>query len=190
MKTFTYEFQSPFTKEELESFIKKFDQGLPKLGTLGKKPASEQTYRIANGTWVNDLTDNVSERFKKIVSGITGLPVENQESPHFVRYEVGGKYDIHSDYFVPNTDHYEKCIKRGGQRVFSTILYLNDNFDGGETEFPDLNLKIKPFQGKIFSWRNMTLDGQLYKESRHAGLPVVSGVKYILIIWTREKKFV
>lgn len=65
MKAFTYDLQSPFTKQELEDFIKKIDQDLPKLGTLGNKPANEQTYRIANGTWIKDPSDDISNRFKK-----------------------------------------------------------------------------------------------------------------------------
>lgn len=183
-----YDFTSPFQKFELDDLIKKYDKDLPALKTLGEQEM--KGYRIGDGTWISsDKKEPVVERFRHMVAGITGLPYENQETPHFVRYGIGGKYDAHQDYFHPGTSYYEDHIKRGGQRVFSVILYLNDGFKGGETEFPNLKFSVTPVAGKIFAWRNMTPDGQLFVDSRHAGLPVTEGVKYILISWVRQNKF-
>lgn len=185
MKKTYHELISPFTKEEIEEAVRILDEDLKKLGTLG----AANTARIAQGSWISNNKIDLINRFKLINAGITGLPVENQESPHFVKYEIGGKYSAHFDYFREGTDYYEKCVGRGGQRVFSTILYLNEDFEGGETDFPKLNLRVKPVSGKIFCWRNLNIDGSLNQESLHAGLPVISGQKYIIVIWTRERKF-
>lgn len=187
MQSSYYDFATPFTKEELDKVIATYDKELPPLRTLGEH---KDDYRTGQGTWIRHKNDPIIERLKLLVGGVTGLPVENQESPHFIKYSVGGHYKHHFDYFQPNTDYYDEHIKRGGQRVFSSILYLNDNFEGGETDFPKHNLVVKPVTGKLFTWRNMTVDGQLDPNSNHAGLDVKSGIKYIVIIWTRQQKFV
>jgi len=186
MQVNTYESISPFTKDELDSIIKKYDTGLPPLRVIGDN--EKIVYRVGDGTWIQEPC-NINDRFKQIVAGITGLPVENQEASHFVRYGIGGKYDTHHDFFTEGMQDYAAHISRGGNRVFSAILYLNYGFEGGETNFPDLNLKVTPIAGKIFVWRNLTTDGKLFDKSRHAGLPVVKGTKYIIIIWVRENKF-
>ena len=186
MKQNTYEFVSPFLKEELNTFITKYDKGLPPLRVIGDN--EKIVFRVGDGTWIQE-PNFLNDRLKQIVAGITGLPVENQETTHFVRYGVGGKYDTHHDFFTPAMANYEEHFKRGGNRVFTAILYLNDGFLGGETNFPDLNLKITPESGKLFIWRNMLPDGTLYMQSRHAGLPVIEGTKYIAVIWVRENRF-
>lgn len=177
-----------FEKEELSNFIKKFDPLIPKkqLGVLGEKnPISG---RIAEGIWLKE-THELTIRLQHIICGVTGLPIENQEEPHLIKYDVGGEYKTHYDYFIPKTSYYEEEMMRGGQRIFSTILYLNDDFIGGETHFPKYNLTVKPKSGSVFTWRNINKDGSMNKDSFHAGLPVSQGNKYIIVIWTRERSF-
>lgn len=173
-----------FEKEELYAFIEKYDNFIPKkpLGVLGT-----DTYkgRAAEGIWIREK-ESVSERFKHLVSGITGLPIENQESPHLVRYDEGGEYKHHHDYFYSEGNYYATCMSEGGQRVFSSLLYLNDDFEGGETDFPKYNVTVKPKIGTILTWRNLNVDKTVNINSLHAGLPVTRGKKYIMIIWVRE----
>lgn len=178
-----------FEKEELSNFIKKFDALIPKkqLGVLGEK--NPVVGRIAEGIWIKE-PDEITTRFQHIIAGVTGLPIENQEEPHLIKYDVGGEYKTHYDYFIPKSSYYEEEMMRGGQRIFSTILYLNDDFTGGETHFPKYNLTVKPKSGSVFTWRNINKDGTMNKDSFHAGLPVTQGNKYIIVVWTRERSFV
>jgi prolyl 4-hydroxylase len=80
-------------------------------------------------------------------------------------------------------------MSRGGQRIKSVLFYLNDEFEGGETNFPMKGIKVKPVKSKAIIWDNINEDGTLDYESIHAGLPVISGFKYIATIWIRENKF-
>tara|TARA_X000000368_G_scaffold415675_1_gene407899 strand:- start:1803 stop:2438 length:636 start_codon:yes stop_codon:yes gene_type:complete len=64
-------------------------------------------------------------------------------------------------------------------RQLVTLLYLNDDFEGGETEFLHQSLRIKPQAGKfvIFPafWTHL-----------HRGNPPMGGNKYILTSWVEE----
>ena len=188
MKQQFLDLKNVFTKEECDALIEKYDANLERLKVVAKQEAAYSKGRSADGTWVKEY-DPILDRLKNIVSGITGLPVKNQEAPHFIKYQTGGEYKHHFDFFNPKSESYQEHIVKGGQRIFSSILYLNDNFDGGETDFPKLNTRVKPDAGGVFTWRNVNLDGSLNENSLHAGLPVISGIKYVIVIWVRENEF-
>ena len=80
------------------------------------------------------------------------------------RYRPGGQegFQLHFD----SLD--EVC---GRYLVF--LWYLNDVAEGGETEFPDLGVKVAPRAGRLLMFPP-------YWMYQHAGLPPVSGDKYIL----------
>jgi prolyl 4-hydroxylase len=183
------EINNAITTEQSKELIEIAEKNLVMMTTLGREDKGYD-YRSAQGTWLpNDL--ELSKYIKSMISNQTDLPVENMEDLHIVRYDVGGQYKEHYDFFFPNQDYYEaNCTQRGGQRLKSALIYLNDDFEGGETEFINLKLKVKPEINKMIIWDNIKQDGSLNYESLHAGLPVKSGVKYICIVWIRENKFV
>jgi prolyl 4-hydroxylase len=134
--------------------------------------------RVADA-WFVTINPPIIQKIKQIVSDITGLPIEKQEPPNIVRYQKGGEYKIHADYHE-NVHNISEGVK---QRRFSCLFYLNDDFEGGGTDFPRIGFQIKPPSGTLISWENTDSEGEPYRNSIHAGLPVLSGEKFILIIW-------
>jgi prolyl 4-hydroxylase len=181
------EIKNAITTDQSKELIEIAERHLIKMTTLGKET---EGYRSAQGTWV-DKNLELSIYIKSIISDCANLPIENMENLHIVKYQVGGEYKEHHDFFFPNEDYYEReCTNRGGQRLKSALIYLNDDFEGGETHFPKLNKIIKPEINKMVIWDNINEDNSLNYDSLHAGLPVKSGVKYICIVWIRENKFI
>ena len=142
-------------------------------------------YRTAEMCWLDDDGVGILDKVKQQVSYYSGLPIENQERPHFVKYGIGGKYDAHFDYFDPTYEPQKIHIDFSGNRAHSFLIYLNENFKGGETHFDIVDITIKPKIGMGLMWNN-TIDEYLIEESSHAGLPVIEGTKWILIIWIRQ----
>jgi prolyl 4-hydroxylase len=159
--------------------------GLTKANTLGENITS---YRSADNTWIWETNELVT-KIQTIVQNESGLPIENQEKIHIVKYGIGGEYKTHHDFFHPNTDYYDSSMGTSGQRVFSFLFYLNDDFTGGETEFPKKDTIVTPQTGRLLIWRNLNEDRTLDYDSLHAGLPVLSGEKNIAIVWVRENSF-
>ena len=159
------------------------EQGWEKAGLLGEQ---REGYRIADSMWLRN-TDGRFTELKQSVASLTETPIENQEDMHITRYPVGGQYKEHMDYFHKGTEYYENAIKLGGQRDKSVLIYLNDNFSGGETYFPVLGIKIQPKTGRLIVWNNLNEDGEPNPDTIHAGLIVESGIKYLLSIWIRER---
>ena len=68
------------------------------------------------------------------------------------------------------------------------MLYLNDDFEGGGTDFPNLGKTVKPEKGKAVFWRNMDDNGNGISDVMHEGMDVTKGTKYIVTSWWREKR--
>lgn len=87
------------------------------------------------------------------------------------RYAISQNYNWHCDEKHAYRDNPE------WSRVVSSITYLNDDYEGGQTEFEDLIIEPKSGNTLVFP------SGFTFP---HRGLPVTSGVKYILVMhfWT------
>jgi hypothetical protein len=72
-----------------------------------------------------------------------------------------------------------------GHRLYTFLIYLNDDFEGGGTDFPRMNLCIKPKKGKAILFQNIDERFDLIPESLHAGCPVTSGTKWVANKWIR-----
>jgi prolyl 4-hydroxylase len=179
------EYRNFLTKEECDEIIKLAENQMKPATTLGQHI---EGYRVAETTWLDDDSISVST-YRQKVSELVKIPVENMEKLHIVRYEIGGEYKNHQDFFHPGESYYDEQIKKGGQRLLTTIIYLNDEFTGGETDFPELNTRVKPELGKLITWQNLDENRNPLYNTLHAGLPVISGTKYIATIWIREFKF-
>lgn len=100
------------------------------------------------------------------------------------QYKVDQEYKNHHDY--SNTP---SNVISDNDRISTMIVYLNDNFEGGETHFPHLNIKIKPFKGSAVFFEYKYIH-ELNDLTLHAGLPVTSGTKYIATTWIRSKEII
>jgi prolyl 4-hydroxylase len=178
------EFQNILSVDECNELIKISKDKLVKALTYGKN----EEYRTANITWIDEKTE-LTNKIKNIVSEKTNLPIKNQEDIHVVKYNIGGEYKVHYDFFRPNTNHLQSEVQNGGQRMYSCLFYINDDFDGGETDFPKVNYRVDPQIGKLVIWKNLNDDLSVNYNSIHAGLPVISGEKWICIVWVRENNF-
>jgi prolyl 4-hydroxylase len=140
--------------------------------------SSENGYKIENksGLFTRD-SDPVYEKISKITSILSKIPIEEQEPAMVAKYIPGGRISPHFDPCSPGS---AGCSKR----KVTHLIYLNDNFEGGETHFVNLNLKIKPETGKSILFWNHDDNGDLFEVSLHQGMPVKNGMKYICTQWT------
>lgn len=126
------------------------------------------------------------ERILKKVCYLTGAKRNQIESLMVVKYAQNDQFMEHHDYFNPK---HTEMIADGGQRMMTFFVYLNslDEEDGGETEFPLIDLKIKPSKGTAVFWWNQKSDGSLIKKTLHRGNPVLTNkIKYGLNLWVRS----
>lgn len=102
------------------------------------------------------------------------------------KYLPGQYYKEHYDFFSPLAPEYKVYTEWMGQRTWTSMVYLNDVEEGGETYFKHLNLKVKPKEGTAIFWNNLYPFGIPNLKTMHEALPPLSGNKYVATKWWRS----
>jgi prolyl 4-hydroxylase len=135
----------------------------------------------------NNITETVSRR----MTALSGYPVSHLETMQVIRYDPGQFLVPHHDYLEP-TDReplMNAIHARGGQRIKSLLVYLNDLQDGetgGSTYFPRLHLCVSCSRGAGIMWDNIQPDRTCDPKTLHAGAAPIISTKFILVSWIRE----
>jgi prolyl 4-hydroxylase len=74
------------------------------------------------------------------------------------------------------------------KRHFTFVIMLSDDYEGGETEFPNLKREYKLKKGQALFFHNMDMNGNLTYYSYHGGKVVKSGEKWICNLWVTIEK--
>lgn len=96
-----------------------------------------------------------------------------------LRYRPGGEYKPHFD-AIPGF---------ANQRILTMIVWLSEDYDGGETMFVKTGARFKGRIGDALLFRNALPDGTRDPDSAHAGRPVMRGEKLIASRWIRQRPF-
>lgn len=123
--------------------------------------------------------DLVINQINRRLAAITGTKVECGEPLHILRYSSGQEYKPHLD-SLPDT---------ANQRTWTVLVYLNDDYQGGATVFPELEIAFRGNVGDALAFANLTPEGAPHPRTRHAGLPVASGFKWLATRWIRRTPY-
>lgn len=125
----------------------------------------------------NPVMQNIHNQFNMLLLAATG-PYANKYDIHesfwhepysLLKYSGGQEYKAHYD---------------GGTsigRCISALVYLNSDFDGGEIEFVNFGVKVKPQPGMLILFPS----NYAY---RHVAHPVTNGTKYNLVTWIKDRE--
>lgn len=113
-------------------------------------------------------------------------------STHFevtklLHYQGGEQFELHGDFLELNTAELVREVEARGQRCATFLTYLNDDYSGGETEFPKLGVRHKGRRGSALLFHNTDSAGMPDYSTVHAGLPPTSGEKWLLSQWLRTR---
>jgi prolyl 4-hydroxylase len=175
------------TPEECDAIIKHSKDKL-----LDSEVVSGKDHKIRNSkqVWIEKENLLVKKIYDKL-SAKFNIPIENAENLQVVNYKPNQYYNEHHDACCDNNNSCRDFVKRGGQRILTILIYLNNEFTDGETYFKNLNLKIKPPKGSAIIFRPLAEGtNKCHPLALHAGLPITTGEKWICNVWFRERKFV
>ena len=153
--------------------------------TISTPPGGEydKAFRTSRTCDLSDAIPAIARLDTKIAEAI-GLARSMAEPTQGQHYEIGQVFKTHTDFFKPY--ELEKYVMGDlGQRTWTFMIYLNDPEGGGETEFPDLGMKVSPKRGRAVVWNNLHASGQGNDATRHQSLPVTAGTKTIITKWFR-----
>ena len=150
--------------------------------------ASEAKQRIENAgvptfTQVNINSNGKVDKFMQLICYkiVDVIKEYKKDLPDYVSWfpDKFAFEELRIKKYNPGTDdqfglHVDVQDPESAKRYLAILEYLNDDFEGGETEFPHHNLTVKPKTGTVLvfppTW-----------QYPHRGIPVESGnPKYIL----------
>ncbi|MCX7864254.1 MAG: 2OG-Fe(II) oxygenase [Novosphingobium sp.] len=146
----------------------------------------QENYRTSYSGDV-DPNDSFVKMIERRLSDLLGLDPSWGESVQGQRYEPGQEFKAHCDWFDTRARYWKEEVRRGGQRSWTAMAFLNDVEEGGATEFPRLGISIPPQQGALLIWNNADYNGVPNDATLHAATPVVRGVKYVITKWFRTR---
>ena len=114
---------------------------------------------------IHESVDNSLDKCLNHYESLWHLKMQYKEAFNFVKYLPGKYFKIHGDH-----GPYYTC-------TVSAVVYLNDDYEGGEIQFTRQNLTIKPEAGDIILFPS----NYVYE---HSSLEVFSGIKYSVVIMT------
>ena len=163
-------------------------------GSLAKHQRDLST-RSSMNTWLarstTELTDRIYRRAAKVLNvdeSLLQAPVDDEVAPQYhsmaeslqvVRYKKGEEYTAHHDFVYPPLQH-----RLQPTRFATLLLYLNDNYQGGQTVFPRAvnsqyhdGITVQPKKGKAVLFYNILPDGNVDDLSQHSSKPIEKGEK-------------
>jgi prolyl 4-hydroxylase len=132
------------------------------------------------------LVAALDRRFSQIMN----MPVSHGEGLQVLRYGPGTQSTPHFDFLMPSNPANQQSLTRSGQRVSSLVVYLNEVASGGETDFPEIGIAVCPRPGHAVYFEYCNSRNELDPLSLHAGAPVISGEKWAVTKWMRQRPFV
>lgn len=125
----------------------------------------------------------VLHRLRSRIAGLfRGARLEVSSVLH---YAPGQEFTPHFDFLDPARPGYARDIAENGQRIATFLIYLNDDFDGGETDFPKLGWRFKGRPGDALLFWNVDVAGAPDLQTFHAGLATTRGEKWLFSQWVR-----
>ena len=132
-------------------------------------------------------TDMVQLAVRERVGAATGLPVSGMQGPQVLHYAVGERFAPHYDYLDPALEGPARDMAYRGQRAATCLVYLNNDLEGGETDFPVLGLRHRGSRGDALVFFNVDQEGRPDPRTLHAGLPPTAGEKWALSQWCHDR---
>jgi prolyl 4-hydroxylase len=156
----------------------------PTIGQMRPDP-----YRQSLTAALHDgAMDLVSWAIKTRMAMMSAGEFKHGEPLAVLVYRPGDSYRAHFDYLVddkggPATED----LARRGQRRATSLIKLNQEFQGGETHFRRLGLDWTGPRGDGLSFTNVDAAGQGDPRTLHEGRPVTAGTKILASLWLREQ---
>lgn len=166
-------FKKLITSEECDHIVGEASESLTP-STVSVNGVMDINVRKSDTAWLSTDDPVILSVIEKCVSK-TDRNIKNCEKLQVLKYTPGGFYKPHQD-----------CLENDkNQRMYTCIIALTDDYEGGATVFPNLNKKYKMSKGDVLFFNTLNDWGYITPRALHGGEPVTKGEKWICNVWVR-----
>ena len=167
-------YENFLTEDECDEIVKKIDENNHRSYVVGYGEEDNDVSDTRTSHTSNLGADTLITGIHRRISKTLDIPLDRGETLQGQVYSPGQFFKPHTDYF--EQEGFLKHCLHSGNRTHTFMIYLNDVEEGGETNFPELGLSIKPKKGMAISWPDM-LNGKPASAFLHEGSEVKKGKK-------------
>jgi predicted 2-oxoglutarate/Fe(II)-dependent dioxygenase YbiX len=137
---------------------------------------------------LEDIAGEIIDLYRNVVTNVINpfyeFEVKDSELPQLLHYGIDGHYMPHCDgeslWKPPGNE--PLIWRKSTDRDLSTVLFLNDDFEGGDFVFPELKVRVRPEPGMLVCFPST-------HEYLHGVEPVTKGTRYSIVNWMTVKGF-
>lgn len=137
---------------------------------------------------LEDIASEIIDLYRNVVTNVINpfyeFEVKDSELPQLLHYGIDGHYMPHCDgeslWKPPGNE--PLIWRKSTDRDLSTVLFLNDDFEGGDFVFPELRVRVRPEPGMLVCFPST-------HEYLHGVEPVTKGTRYSMVNWMTVKGF-
>jgi predicted 2-oxoglutarate/Fe(II)-dependent dioxygenase YbiX len=126
--------------------------------------------------FLHNLLLELNEAIKEKIEAVYSCDATGFYPPKLIEHKEGEYYRYHNDAQVLEQRDGMSCWVKTLNRDISAVLYINDEFEGGNLHFPLKETIITPKKGMLVTFPS----GHEY---RHCVLPVTQGVRLSIVNW-------
>lgn len=181
-------FSSVITQTECEHIIELATPLVKTSIVSGEKGGFVSPGRKSSNCWIAHNTTKITGDVCRRIANTVGMSLDHAEKMQVIYYPQGGEYKPHYDGWEhDNSEKQRRVMKRGGQRLVTALVYLNDVEEGGGTIFPRKDVTVDAKMGNMVVFSNCEEDtNKKDEQSLHGGMPVIKGEKWAFNLWFRE----
>lgn len=181
-RPFAQLFQRALTSDECAYLMQVADPLFqPSMIYRADGQATRDSIRTSDGAALHWLIEDPAvHALNRRIAKITSTRYLQGEALQVLRYSPGQEYRPHFD-FLEGAEN---------PRPLTALIYLNDEYEGGETSFVETDVRVRGRTGDVLVFRNEGGEGQRDPWSKHAGQPVTAGTKYLATRWIRERRWI
>jgi hypothetical protein len=160
--------QQAAVKEGNEDHVNKSSRDTSSFGIVYKGGISDDYSSFSSSlqTTLNNIFFESFDKIEKDYQNSYGIYTTWHDSYGILKYGVGQKFTNHID------DHPDY------HRRMSTVYYLNDNYTGGEINFPRFNITYKPKANQMIVFPSTYV-------YNHSVSEVTEGTRYAVVSWMK-----
>ena len=137
---------------------------------------------------LEDIAGEIIDLYRNVVTNVINpfyeFEVKDSELPQLLHYGIDGHYMPHCDgeslWKPPGNE--SLIWRKSTDRDLSTVLFLNDDFEGGDFVFPELRVRVRPEPGMLVCFPST-------HEYLHGVEPITKGTRYSIVNWMTVKGF-
>lgn len=175
-------YKNLITEEERKHIIQRAEERF-KPSSLASNTKIDKKVRDSETAWLDPNKDPVIKGVVEKCLSHCDRPLVNCEHLQVLRYKENGFYLPHYD----ACDYLSGCVDDkkmfDNKRLYTFLIALNDDYEGGHTIFPNINQRYKLQAGDVLKFNNLDNYGLVCSQALHGGEGVSKGTKYICNLW-------